>query len=187
MGRRHWIRWVAVMAVPFFMAACAGKQGSTPSDMTAGDNGTAISQPGEQGSDAALVNRQTQQRIEAEKLVQKRKSEKATFVAQDVHFGFDSSVLSPEALSILVTKVAWLKQNPKAAITIEGHCDERGTREYNLALGDRRAKSAKKFLVDSGISSDRIATISYGEERPMAAGTGDNAWARNRRAHFVIR
>ena len=80
-----------------------------------------------------------------------------------------------------------MKENPRAKIIIEGHCDERGTNEYNLALGDRRAFSSKSFLVDLGISDSRLRTVSYGEERPLDPGSDEGAWAKNRRAHFVIK
>ena len=80
-----------------------------------------------------------------------------------------------------------MKDNPRTRVIIEGHCDERGTNEYNLALGDRRAFSAKTFLVDLGIDEARISTVSYGEERPLVRGEDEDAWAQNRRAHFVIK
>ena len=80
----------------------------------------------------------------------------------------------------------WLRANPTATVTIEGHCDNRGTNEYNLALGDRRAYSAKIFLIDLGIAESRMQTISYGEERPLDPGENEDAWTKNRRAHFVI-
>ena len=107
------------------------------------------------------------------------------FVNEDVHFDFDSALLSMQAQAILRAKALYLKENA-GTVTIEGHCDERGTNEYNLALGDRRARSAKSFLVDLGISSSRIKTISYGEERPLDSGSNENAWAKNRRAHFRL-
>jgi len=109
------------------------------------------------------------------------------FVNENVLFDFDRSTLTPAAREILKGKAAWLRANPNAAVTIEGHCDERGTTEYNLALGDRRAKAAKDFLVDMGIAASRLSTISYGEEKPLVQGSDEAAWAQNRRAQFVIR
>ena len=88
---------------------------------------------------------------------------------------------------MLKKRAEWLQNNPEAMSTIEGHCDERGTSEYNLALGDRRATSAKNFLVDLGISASRLTTISYGEERPIDPGQNEDAWAKNRRCHFTIK
>lgn len=109
------------------------------------------------------------------------------FENEDILFEFDSASLSVEAQEILRRKAAWLRDNPRARVTIEGHCDERGTSDYNLALGDRRAFSAKSFLVDLGIEESRLATISYGEEQPIDSDSTEEAWAKNRRAHFVIK
>jgi peptidoglycan-associated lipoprotein len=106
------------------------------------------------------------------------------FVNADIFFEFDSSTLSAEAESILRAKAEWMRRNPSLAIVIEGHCDNRGTTEYNLALGERRAESVKSFLIDLGIAETRIRTISYGEERPLVRGDNEEAWAKNRRAHF---
>ncbi|MDJ0854549.1 MAG: peptidoglycan-associated lipoprotein Pal [Desulfobacterales bacterium] len=106
------------------------------------------------------------------------------FINADIFFEFDSSTLSAEAESILRAKAEWMRRNPSLAIVIEGHCDNRGTTEYNLALGERRAESVKGFLIDLGIAETRIRTISYGEERPLARGDSEEAWAKNRRAHF---
>jgi peptidoglycan-associated lipoprotein len=106
---------------------------------------------------------------------------------EDVHFAFDSSVLDATAQAILKDKAGWMKSNPDAAVTIEGNCDERGTVAYNLALGERRAESAKAFLVNMGISAAKMTTISYGEEKPLDPGHNEQAWAKNRRDHFVIK
>ncbi len=106
---------------------------------------------------------------------------------ENIFFEYDQATLTPEAREILTTNGQWLRKNSDIAITIEGHCDERGTNDYNLALGDRRAERVKTFLVDLGIARSRLTTISYGEERPFDRGTGEGAWARNRRAHFLIR
>ena len=104
----------------------------------------------------------------------------------DIHFDYDSAELSGEARSTLDTNVQWLRRNPSVTILIEGHCDERGTVEYNLALGERRSMAAYNFMVSSGLPSERIKTISYGKEFPLDPGHDEAAWARNRRAHFVI-
>ena len=105
---------------------------------------------------------------------------------EDIYFEFDKSTLTPMAQDNLTRKAGWLRANPDASVTIEGHCDERGTAEYNLALGDRRAESAKAFLVDLGIAPTRLTTISYGEERPVCTQHTEECWAKNRRDHFVI-
>lgn len=110
----------------------------------------------------------------------------ATNVGDRVFFGFDSSVLSGEAQSTLERQAAWLKANDNLEITIEGHCDERGTREYNLALGERRANAVRQYLIRLGVDADRISTISYGKERPAVLGSTESAWAQNRRAVTVV-
>jgi peptidoglycan-associated lipoprotein len=101
-----------------------------------------------------------------------------------VYFEYDSFILLPSARQALQGHAAWLQANPAVRVTVEGHCDERGADEYNLALGERRALAVKNYLVTLGIAGDRLATISYGEERPAVAGQGEAAWARNRRAEF---
>ena len=101
-------------------------------------------------------------------------------------FELDSSEVSAAGQQILQANVAVLKKYPNMQITIEGHCDERGTPEYNLALGERRALAAKSYLVSLGISADKVKTVSYGKEFPFDAGHDDAAWSKNRRAHFVI-
>tara|TARA_Y100001936_G_C15724903_1_gene482972 strand:- start:87 stop:611 length:525 start_codon:yes stop_codon:yes gene_type:complete len=107
-------------------------------------------------------------------------------VGDRVFFGYDSADLDSDALELLQDQVAWLKQNSSVSITIEGHCDERGTREYNLALGEKRAQSVKNYLIGLGISPDRVSTISYGKERPAVVGSNDGAWAQNRRSVTIV-
>ena len=105
---------------------------------------------------------------------------------KDIHFDFDKYDIRPGDTEILKENGTLLKKYPKVKIQIEGHCDERGTVEYNLALGERRANSTKKYLTSLGISPDRISTISYGKERPADPGHNEEAWAKNRRAHTII-
>lgn len=103
-----------------------------------------------------------------------------------VYFDFDKSNVRADQQAALDQNAQILKNNPNVNIQVEGNCDERGTVEYNLALGDRRAQAVKKYLIDLGISADRIKTISYGKERPAVLGTGEEVWAKNRRAEFRI-
>lgn len=102
-------------------------------------------------------------------------------VGDRVFFGYDRHDLAPEARSVLEKQAQWLAQYPTLAITVEGHSDERGTREYNLALGERRASSVKNYLVALGVDPSRINTISYGKERPAVPGSDETSWTQNRR------
>jgi peptidoglycan-associated lipoprotein len=107
-------------------------------------------------------------------------------VGDRVYFDFDSSSVREDGRATLNKQAAWLKQYTNYPITIEGHCDERGTREYNLALGERRANAVRQYLIAQGLPADRIKTISYGKERPEVVGSDEGAWARNRRAVTVL-
>jgi len=106
---------------------------------------------------------------------------------QDVHFDFDKYDIRSEDAKILDANASWLKSNQNQLVLIEGHCDERGTNEYNLALGERRAKSAMNYLVSQGVQASRITIISYGEERPQCTEHTEACWAKNRRAHFLVK
>ncbi|HYY06630.1 MAG TPA: peptidoglycan-associated lipoprotein Pal, partial [Candidatus Limnocylindria bacterium] len=106
---------------------------------------------------------------------------------EDIHFDFDRYDIRPGDARILDASAAWLRTNPGTLVLIEGHCDERGTDAYNLALGDRRAKAAMDYLVSRGVQSDRITTVSYGEERPLCREHTEACWAKNRRAHFLVK
>lgn len=105
---------------------------------------------------------------------------------QDVAFEYDSHVLSDDGRGVLAKNAEWLKQNPSARVIIEGHCDERGTVEYNLALGEQRALAARDYLKSLGVAQERMRTASYGKERPLDPQQNEAAWARNRRAHFSV-
>lgn len=130
-------------------------------------------------------------RIAEEELMRKEAEARAealsAFENTDIAFNYDSSAIQDSEIANLEAKAEWLKENPGVRITIEGHCDDRGTTDYNLALGDRRAARVKAFLESLGIDADRMVTVSYGEERPLDPAATEAAWAKNRRAHFVIR
>ncbi|MGO9313467.1 MAG: peptidoglycan-associated lipoprotein Pal [Syntrophobacteraceae bacterium] len=108
------------------------------------------------------------------------------FENQDVYFDYDAYTLTDPAKKVLDEKMAFLKRFPKVQVTIEGHCDERGTTEYNLALGERRAHAAQQYIASSGLSNLKLTTVSYGKERPIATGHDEASFAKNRRAHFVL-
>jgi peptidoglycan-associated lipoprotein len=105
---------------------------------------------------------------------------------QDIHFAYDSFDLSAEARETLRTNADWLQSNSQARVEVEGHCDERGTTEYNLALGAKRARAARDYLVTVGVSPDRLSTISYGEELPLCREANESCWQQNRRVHFLV-
>ncbi|MBW2003432.1 MAG: peptidoglycan-associated lipoprotein Pal [Deltaproteobacteria bacterium] len=128
--------------------------------------------------------REAEAKMNEEKAWQERRIAKVE--AESIYFDFDKSFIRLEYRAVLQAKAEFLKDNPNIYIRIEGNCDERGTNEYNLALGERRANSAAKFLISLGISPDRIETISYGEERPLALGHGKGAWDQNRRDDFTV-
>jgi peptidoglycan-associated lipoprotein len=107
-------------------------------------------------------------------------------VLKDVHFAFDSSELDEMGRSTIDDNLVWLRDNPNARVEIEGHCDSRGTIEYNLALGARRARAVQEYLVTQGVAADRLTTISYGKELQLCQEETEECWARNRRAHSVV-
>ena len=106
------------------------------------------------------------------------------FEAEDIYFNFDEFAVSPDGKKFLDSKAAFLKAHPKLKVMVEGHCDERGTTEYNLALGEKRAGEVKKYLISLGIDGNRLSIISYGKEKPASSGHNEDAWAKNRRVHL---
>ncbi|CCK79517.1 peptidoglycan-associated lipoprotein Pal [Desulfobacula toluolica] len=135
-----------------------------------------------------IAQQELEDRIANEKALRQAKimAAKKRFENQNIHFEYDSSQLSPMAKTVLKEKAAWLKANYSVSVTIEGHCDDRGTTEYNLSLGERRAAAAKAYLVNLGVSASRLNTVSYGEEQPEDFGKTEDAYRKNRRAHFAI-
>jgi peptidoglycan-associated lipoprotein len=187
--QKHWtiLALVLMMLVAFSFSACTkSKISSQPSTTTSAED-EARQRAEEEARQKALREENLREESLSEQQAQERmESEQSKFENDDIYFEFDSIRLAPEAQEILTQKAAWLRKNPSAKVTLEGHCDDRGTNEYNLALGEGRAQSARAFLVDLGIKASRLTTISYGEERPIATGQNEEAWARNRRVHFVI-
>ncbi len=180
--------WMVVAVACFsllLMSSCAKKQIATgPAEGT--EQAAAEEKPEEKApSDEGYAEREKERQAELEALRQKQLEIEA-FESVNIYFDFDKSELKPDAQIALKNKAAWLEKNPGFSVRIEGHCDERGTNEYNLALGERRANAAANFLKSLGISGDRIRTISYGEERPADPGHNETAWARNRRDEFKL-
>ena len=196
MMQKNWtlmaLTLVLAVLVTFSVSSCAKKKiSSEPTTTTAEEEAQRRAE-----EEARQKELERQRTLQEEDLANERLSEERTgqttpaarslFENEDVYFEFDSIRLAPEAQEILTQKATWLRANPAAKVTIEGHCDDRGTNEYNLALGEGRAQSVKAFLVDLGIKPSRLNTISYGEERPIDHAQTEEGWASNRRAHFVI-
>lgn len=204
MRNRGWsaVALATVMAVMAFTASCTKKAVRTqtqtqaqpqvqaqaptpaqarPESMTAPE---ARKAPDSSTEKAGQAGRTEDDRLRAEAAA--REAAQWVFVNEHVHFAFGSSLLSDQARQILNGKAGYLRTNPGIKVTVEGHCDDRGTNAYNVALGERRAESVKTFLVDLGIGTNRLNTVSFGEERPVAMGHNETSWAKNRRAQFVI-
>jgi len=169
-------------------AACARKQvqvsPTTPTDVTAEETAVIETGPDVEMTDADEIRRKRLEELQAEEA--DLGIGLGDIFSEKIYFKFDRYDLSAESRTILKKIAAALRANPSHSIDIAGHCDERGTIEYNLALGERRARSAEKFLKDLGISGDRISTVSYGEERPADTSTTEEAWAKNRRNEFTL-
>jgi peptidoglycan-associated lipoprotein len=174
-------RILALFAVAFLFAACEtasnvsgdSASGSSTGSSTGSATGSATASAASSSSSTTAAT----QMSDAEKLAQ---------VGNTVYFGFDSSELDGEAQATLDRQAAFLNVNPTMVVIIEGHADERGTREYNLALGDRRAVSVRDYLLAKGLNAARIRTVSYGKERPSVVGSNEDSWAKNRRAATVL-
>src|SRR5215831_5533531 len=160
-------RIIGILGALLLLAACS----STPEPAPGGPGGPGAA--GGPGVGSRNIVPGSQQDLEAN-------------AGDRIFFAFDRSDITPEAQEILARQADWLRRYPNVTVTIEGHCDERGTREYNLALGERRAQAAKNVLVANGITASRISTISYGKERPAVLGSTEEAYAQNRRAVTVV-
>ena len=160
-----------------FIAACATKPKDEADASGSGSSGSDSTVSSEEGSITETVG---------SGIVSGSQEDLIVNVGDRVFFGYDSSDLDSDALELLQDQVAWLKQNSDVSVVIEGHCDERGTREYNLALGEKRAQAVKNYLIGLGINPDRVSTISYGKERPAVVGSNDGAWAQNRRSVTIV-
>ncbi len=163
-------KFLTVVAAVALLAACETAPETTGNSQSSGGASTAPSQ-----SSTATVQ-----------IAPGSQEDLVVNVGDRVFYEYDSSALTAEARGTLEKQAAWMKKFGGVSITLEGHCDERGTREYNLALGERRANAAKDYLVALGINPARVKTISYGKERPAAIGHNETAWAQNRRAVSVV-
>ena len=170
------IKLLASALLVFFLAACS----TTPKDTadSSGSGSTSTSSDVSSSADTETTESASIEPGSQEDLI--------VNVGDRVFFNYDSAELDTDAQELLQDQVAWLKQYSDVSVIIEGHCDERGTREYNLALGEKRAQSVKNYIINLGISADRVSTISYGKERPAVVGSNDGAWAQNRRSVTTV-
>jgi len=157
------------------------EQKAQPAQTTASQDDEAARRAREQAEREAALRAQA----EKDRLAREAAASSANGV-NDINFDFDKSSIRPDARAILKGNADVFLKNGAAQIVIEGYCDERGTAEYNMALGERRAQEAKKYLTNLGVKASQMKTVSYGEERPLDPGNNEEAWAKNRRAHFVV-
>jgi peptidoglycan-associated lipoprotein len=170
------LKALRVAGLLLLLAACS----STPEESTLGTAGATNTAAGT-GTDAGVSGTEL-----ANKAQPGTQQDLEVNVGDRVYFPYDSSALDDTARKTLERQAAWLQQFPSVAVTIEGHTDERGTREYNIALGERRASAVKSYLQSLGVQPNRMLTISYGAERPVDPGHNEQAWAQNRRAVTVV-
>lgn len=169
-------RLVTIFAAALLLAACE----------TAPEEGKSMAGEGAAAPKAPETTMVEESVTETETIVPGTQADLVANVGDRIFFDFDKSDIRPDQRSRIDAWADWLKQYPQVTVVLEGHCDERGTREYNLALGERRANSAKSYLVAKGIDPNRISTISYGKERPAVLGSNEAAWAQNRRDVMVV-
>jgi peptidoglycan-associated lipoprotein len=173
--------------------SCAKRQVTMETQEMAAEEGTAQQTAEDEAArreaeEARLSDqqaREARQRQEAASMSEAARRQ--AFEDENIHFDFDKYVLTPQAMMILDDKAAYLREHSGVRVLVEGHCDDRGSNEYNLALGDRRANSAKSYLVKSGVAANRITTISYGEEQPLCMQRSESCWSKNRRGQFGVR
>lgn len=181
-------RLIAIFSAAFLLAACetasttsSDSASNSASSSASGASSASASSSGSSSSSGTSASSSSSSSDDA-----MTPADKLARVGNTVYFDFDSAALSYDAQVTLSRQHAFLQVNPEAVVVIEGHADERGTREYNLALGDRRASAARDYLLAKGIDAARIRTVSYGKERPAMSGSNETSWAKNRRAATVL-
>lgn len=186
--------WLLVLLIlsGLFLLACGKKEIKTDG-LTGAPVGEQVKEDdAEKAKKRARIREQelTEQQLREKALAEeeaRRRAMAAEFENEDVYFEFDQFVLSDSAKAVLNKKAKWLKDHPNGKALIEGHCDDRGSTEYNLALGQKRAEAAMQYILALGINPSRVSTISFGKEKPADPGNNEAAWAKNRRAHFVLK
>lgn len=180
MGRVVYL--LVILSLVFFAFGCAKKKVEQVGEVTPPSQQKEVGPPSEMGMQMPGGEGGVQATPQGGAV----SAEIAAFEKDDIFFDYDKASLKPESRKVLSGKATFLNTHPQMKVKVEGHCDERGTSEYNLALGERRAKAAQDYLVFLGIKADRISIVSYGEEKPLDPGNNEAAWAKNRRDHFVI-
>jgi peptidoglycan-associated lipoprotein len=180
-------RLLTICAVAFLFTACETAS-NVAGDSASGSSSSSATAAGTAAATAAVTASSSESSSESSSTTatQMSDAEKLAQVGNTVYFGFDSSELAGEAQATLDLQAAFLNVNPTIVVIIEGHADERGTREYNLALGDRRAVAVRDYLLAKGLNAARVRTVSYGKERPAVSGSNEESWAKNRRAATVL-
>jgi len=195
MRRTLWLMLILAITVglAFSISGCSKKKVTAEEEMGAAvEMEERAPQPGEPGYEKIYEESMAakEESLEAESAMKKEEHEvlegRTSAPLLPIYFDFDKSNIREDQRSRIEKNAAYLRENPGVKVRIEGNCDERGTNEYNMALGERRALSAKKYLVNLGVHEDRLHTISYGEEKPLLRGHDEYAWAQNRRDDFVI-
>ena len=187
---RAWIFGAIMLAMLLALGvSCAKKQVTMETQEMAAEEGAAQQSAEDEAArrEAEEMRRAREARQREQAASMSEEARRAAFEDEHIHFDFDKYVLTPRAMMILDDKAAYLREHPGERVLVEGHADERGSNEYNLALGDRRANSAKNYLVKSGVPESRITTISYGEEQPLCMQQDESCWSRNRRGQFSVR
>jgi len=181
-----------ILSFSLFLSACAKKVLKEGEGIEKKEEAVKAEEDNKAAREAQLREEELKKQREREEAASREEAAKREaelreeFERTDIHFDFDKFSLTKEAREILAKKVSWLQNNTNVKIQIEGHCDERGNNEYNMALGERRANSAMEYLLTAGVEASMISTISYGEEKPLDPGHNEDVWAKNRRAHFRI-
>jgi len=178
--KKRWIHLMVVLAALAFVAACVCQ----PQVVKPTEAAKPVP-PAEKIVQEEVVAAPKPAEVKETEVKEEAKVEEVSPL-EDIFFALDDYSLTDTAKATLEKNAAWMKNNPNTKVRIEGNCDERGTNEYNMALGERRANSGKKYLSKLGVKEEQLATVSYGEEKPFDPGHSEEAWAKNRRDHFVI-
>jgi len=179
-------RWIVALALIALLPACAKKKPQTTPDLDA----NTVTTPAEPATDVDPRDQAEPMDATPDPLAGDIAAINEYLAANgllgDVYFDFDRSDLREDSRARLARNAEWLRAHPEFEVTLEGHCDERGTNDYNIALGQRRAAAAREYLTSLGVAASRLRTLSYGEERPQCSSSDESCWSRNRRAHFLV-